>query len=116
MRSSPVIFSKRNFLIWFILTFIITATCKAVTPTHPAPHQRVEEQVSIAAKAFPLSQVRLLDGPFKEARQRDMEYLLRLDPDRLLAGFRREAGLEPLVCRAGSRGSLLMRPGRVDST
>jgi uncharacterized protein len=46
-----------------------------------------------AAEEFPLSAVQLLDGPFRQAMEVDRAYLLRLDPDRLLAGFRREAGL-----------------------
>ena len=46
-------------------------------------------------KSFPLSQVRLLDGPFKQAQQTDLKYILALDPDRLLAPYLREAGLEP---------------------
>ncbi|MBN2505566.1 MAG: glycoside hydrolase family 127 protein [Verrucomicrobia bacterium] len=37
--------------------------------------------------------MRLLDGPFRQSMETDKAYLLRLDPDRLLAGFRREAGL-----------------------
>ena len=44
-------------------------------------------------KPLPPAQVRLLDSPFKAAMQRDMAYLLRLEADRLLSGFRREAGL-----------------------
>lgn len=42
---------------------------------------------------FSLSDVRLLDGPFKSAQQVDLDYILAHDPDRLLAPFRREAGL-----------------------
>jgi hypothetical protein len=41
----------------------------------------------------PLSDVRLLDGPFLAAQQRDAAYLLSLDPDRLLRTFRLNAGL-----------------------
>ena len=37
----------------------------------------------------------LLDGPFREAQVRNAHYLLSLDPDRLLHGFRVNAGLEP---------------------
>ena len=37
--------------------------------------------------------MKLLDGPFRRAMETDKAYLLRLEPDRLLAGFRREAGL-----------------------
>ena len=39
--------------------------------------------------------MRLLDGPFKRAMALDAEYLLRLEPDRLLSWFRKEAGLKP---------------------
>lgn len=42
---------------------------------------------------FELSDVRLLDGPFKQAEQVDLDYILAMDPDRLLAPFLHEAGL-----------------------
>ncbi|MBK9991036.1 MAG: glycoside hydrolase family 127 protein [Verrucomicrobia bacterium] len=46
------------------------------------------------AKMFPLDSVRLLDtGPFAPAVKANRDYVLALDPDRLLAPFRREAGL-----------------------
>jgi len=44
---------------------------------------------------FPLTQVRLLAGPFQHAQELDRHYVLALEPDRLLSGFRSEAGLEP---------------------
>ncbi len=45
---------------------------------------------------FPLTSVRLLEGsPFNTAVDANRTYLLAHDPDRLLAPFRREAGLEP---------------------
>jgi uncharacterized protein len=44
-------------------------------------------------QAFDLQDVRLLEGPFKHATDRNREYLLKLEPDRLLAGFRQDAGL-----------------------
>ena len=40
-----------------------------------------------------LDEVLLLDGPFKQAQEWDLQYILKLEPDRLLAPFRREAGL-----------------------
>lgn len=49
--------------------------------------------VTPCAREFPLSAVKLLDSPFKHAMDLDQAYLLRLEPDRFLAGFRREAGL-----------------------
>jgi uncharacterized protein len=47
-----------------------------------------------AAQEFTLDQVKLLDGPFKHAQDINLEVLLKYDVDRLLAGFRKEAGLE----------------------
>jgi hypothetical protein len=44
--------------------------------------------VPLLAQPFPLTQVRLLDGPFRDAMVRDQSYLLALDPDRLLRNFR----------------------------
>jgi uncharacterized protein len=44
---------------------------------------------------FPLSQVRLLDGPFKRSETLNLAYVHALDIDRLLAPFRIEAGLTP---------------------
>ena len=37
--------------------------------------------------------MRILEGPFRDAQQRDLAYLLSLDPDRLLHTFRLNAGL-----------------------
>jgi len=45
--------------------------------------------------AFPLTDVRVLEGPFLEAQQRDEAYLLKLEADRMLHNFRVNAGLEP---------------------
>ena len=44
-------------------------------------------------KLFHLEDVRLLDGPFKHAQDVNRKYILAHDADRLLAPFRREAGL-----------------------
>lgn len=46
-----------------------------------------------SAQPFALERVRLLDGPFLDAQDTDRRYLMALDPERLLAPFRREAGL-----------------------
>src|SRR5471030_212668 len=45
------------------------------------------------AQPFPLSQVRLLDSPFRDAMLLDQNYLLSLDCDRLLRNFRVNANL-----------------------
>jgi uncharacterized protein len=41
---------------------------------------------------FPLSQVRVLDGPFKQAQDANIGYVRALEVDRLLAPYRIEAG------------------------
>jgi uncharacterized protein len=51
------------------------------------------EVVPLVARGFALTDVRLLDGPFREAMLRDQAYLLSLDLDRLLHTFRLNAGL-----------------------
>ncbi|THV36401.1 glycoside hydrolase family 127 protein [Glycomyces buryatensis] len=53
-------------------------------------------------KTFPLTQVTLLESPFARAVRTDLGYVLAMEPDRLLAPFLREAGLEP---RAASYGN-----------
>ena len=50
---------------------------------------------AVTLQPFSLTDVRLLDGPFLEAQQRDEDYLLKLEPDRMLHNFRVNAGLEP---------------------
>ena len=51
--------------------------------------------IPLKAEPFPFDEVQLLDGPCKHAMDLDHEYLLKLEPDRLLAWFRKEAGLKP---------------------
>ena len=58
------------------------------------PSDRIADKVTPLARPFPLDEVRLLDGPFRDAMLRDQQFLLALDPDRLLHNFRVTAGLE----------------------
>jgi hypothetical protein len=51
------------------------------------------DTIALQAQPFPLTEVRLLDGPFKHAQDLDAQYLLSLDVDRLLYSFRVNAGL-----------------------
>ena len=50
-------------------------------------------KVSPMVYAFPLQEVRLLDGPFRAAMERSGRWMESLEPDRFLAWFRKEAGL-----------------------
>lgn len=47
------------------------------------------------AELFPLADVRLKPGPFLDAQTTDLNYMMAMEPDRLLAPFLREAGLNP---------------------
>ena len=53
----------------------------------------VPNKVAFKAVSFQLEDVRLLDGPFKDAMVRDQQYLLSLEPDRMLHMFRVTADL-----------------------
>src|SRR5690606_13022567 len=46
-------------------------------------------------ETFKLEDVSLDEGPFRNAMLVDLNYILELEPDKLLAPFLREAGLEP---------------------
>jgi hypothetical protein len=48
---------------------------------------------SFKARPFPLSRVRLLGGIFKERQDVHARYLAMIEPDRMLAPFRLQAGL-----------------------
>ena len=50
---------------------------------------------SSSPRYVPLSAVTLGPGWFADAEQRNLEAVLRLDPDRLTAPFLIEAGLDP---------------------
>ena len=69
-------------------------THKTMTTTAAGVHLVPTTTPDTPAKIYPLDSVRLLDeGPFFSAVKANRDYVLALDPDRLLAPFRREAGL-----------------------
>ncbi len=67
-----------------LVTCCLTLVAQAAEPSAAAT----------LAQLPPLTSVRLLDGPFADAVKANRTYLLALEPDRLLAPFFREAGLE----------------------
>jgi len=54
---------------------------------------KVQSQDKLYHNEFTLGDVTLLDGPFKQSRDLNIEVLLKYDVDRLLAPYRKEAGL-----------------------
>ncbi len=71
-----------------VMSFLMAASLAAARGDGPG-----REVVEMKARPFDLKQVRLLDGPFKEAMERDLQYLHALDSDRLLHTWRLNAGL-----------------------
>ncbi len=75
---------------------ILLGSCQ--TSEEPIPKKITTEgpeKVNFRAFPFELDEVQLLDGPFKHALELNIQSLLRYEPDRFLAKFRKEAGLEP---------------------
>lgn len=74
-----------------ILLFVIVMSCISNVymwgTTKPLSKNRID--------LFSLSEVRITDKYFKHIQDLDHQYLLTLEPDRLLSWFRREAGLTP---------------------
>jgi DUF1680 family protein len=60
-----------------------------------APGAPITNAIPDAARPLPLSAVRLTGGPLKKAQELDAAYLLKLEPDRMMAGYRLRAGLQP---------------------
>lgn len=60
-----------------------------------APALGVVAQNKLYKDEFPLGDITLLDGPLKHARDLNVQVLLKYDCDRMLAPYRKEAGLQP---------------------
>ena len=78
---------KARFLV--AVCVVLQALTFAANPKPAAPNQRLKTQ------PLPLSSVRLTGGPLKHAQDLDAQYLLDLQPDRMLAFLRERAGLKP---------------------
>jgi DUF1680 family protein len=81
--------------IHFSHVFLLLAASLLVATQAAEPNWAVQPAVPSVQQLFPPGAVRLLEGPFKTMQDADHAYLMRLEPDRLLAQFRVEAGLEP---------------------
>ncbi len=75
-----------------IILALLASAAALATPAADTP--ALQDHSALETKLFPLTAVRLLDGPFAQGVAANRTYMLALDPDRLLAPFLREAGLE----------------------
>lgn len=81
-----------------ILTYsLLLAGCLAalVLTVPGASAASLPDAVPLAARPLPLRAVCLTGGPLKQAQDLDAAYLLKLEPDRMLAYYRKRAGLAP---------------------
>lgn len=69
----------------FLVVFLVTTVYS----------QRIKNAVPDAARPLPLSDVRVTGGPLKRAQDLNGDYLLKLEPDRMMAYYRKRAGLGP---------------------
>src|SRR5262249_46335111 len=81
----------RNLAIKFVIVAFIVAGVVSARQIKNA----IAPAVPDVARPLPLSAVRLTGGPLKHAQDLDAEYLLKLEPDRMMAYYRKRAGLEP---------------------
>ncbi len=81
---------NRAALIPFIAVLVVS-----VAPSQIRPPALDSELRLVKARALPLENVRLTGGPLKHAQDLELEYLLALEPDRMLAFLRRSAKLDP---------------------
>ena len=72
-----------------VLPLLVAAVLGAPAGVAPAPSAAPAARL----EPFPLASVRLIDGPFLEMQKRGLDFLVSLDPDRLLHTFRLNAGL-----------------------
>lgn len=70
-------------------------SAQSYVPVYKDTRVKVSSAIPIKAYYFDLDEVKLLNSPFKEAMQKDSVYLLTVEPDRLLSGFRAHSGLKP---------------------
>ncbi len=86
---------KASFYIFFPVALFcgLRLSAQSYVPQTGDDVMKIKPKVAIKAYNFPLSDVKLLESPFKTAMQADDKYLLSIEPDRLLAGFRQHSGL-----------------------
>jgi DUF1680 family protein len=84
---------KHAICLLFFLSTVVLAMLSWSPPILQSSEAQARERARMKALPFEMQQVRLLDGPFKDAMLRSQKYLLSLDADRLLHMFRVTAGL-----------------------
>lgn len=85
---------KLSVCVLAIAATVKIAQAQSYVPEWNDSRIKVKPQIAIKAYAFDLKDVTLLESPFKQAMQADVNYLLSIEPDRLLSAFRTHSGLK----------------------
>ncbi|MBE7176697.1 MAG: glycoside hydrolase family 127 protein [Mucilaginibacter polytrichastri] len=93
--------NTKIYLVLFGLTATLATQAQSYVPEQNDARMKVKTAVPVQAYAFNLSEVKLLDGPFRKAMEADAAYLLKIEPDRLLSDFRVHSGLKPKAEKYG---------------
>jgi DUF1680 family protein len=83
---------------------VLSAWCvsaQSYIPEEANPRVKVADKMPVAVYPFSLQEVSLLPSVFTEARDADRQYLLKIEPDRLLSQFRSHSGLPPRADKYG---------------
>ncbi|MGQ8364499.1 beta-L-arabinofuranosidase domain-containing protein [Glaciecola sp. 1036] len=85
---------KFSILVTALLTIVIGVTGCNTKSSDSTSNNEALVQIDEQQRLFSLHQVSLTEGPFAHAQQTNIEYLLAMSPDRLLAPYLKEAGIE----------------------
>ena len=81
-------------LVTAVISTALAVHSQSYFPVKGKSKMVVKESVPVRAFTIPLEKVRLHEGPFQQAREADTKWLATIEPDRLLADFRKHAGLQ----------------------
>lgn len=85
---------RKEIISFLLITGLVTASfAQSVYPGQHKDKTKLPVQGEVKAYTFDLKDIRLLDSPFTENRERESKWILSLDADRLLHSFRTSAGV-----------------------
>ncbi len=90
--------NKRHKLFSLLVGSLLSSTsllAQSYVPEWKDNRMAIQPKVAVQAYTYDLKDVQLLPGPFQQAMDKDAAYLLSINPDRLLSGFRSHSGLKP---------------------
>ena len=108
--SNNALISLRRTLLYVAMSTVLLSGCNQAqsqsvsgsSETNAAGHHDEINPTVNQQNMFSRDQVSLTHGPFAHAQKKNVDYLLAMKPDRLLAPYLREAGLTPKADNYGN--------------